>query len=189
MRTKSTSGLVIAVLLVVAAAGCTGEESGPRSGADAASPATTAPPSPTARIGQPFRNGVFEITITRVAMGVAEMPLDATATSGDLEPYKPENGQFVLVHLTAKNVGNEPASMSTNGSSIVDAEGKTYTNGKMYLGGLANQGLGEDQQPGVSKTGFLPFDVPATVTKVISLVVQSDPYGGTTNPTSLVSLS
>jgi hypothetical protein len=192
MRTARILAALPLVALLMGSASC-GRDSGrgsERAGEDV--PSATASPTPKpARIGEPFRNGSFEVTITKVESGVKEMPLDKTATEGGLKPFTPENGQFVFVYLSAKNVGNEPASMSITNATITDAAGKTYEASGPYLGGVANNDLSDstNQQPDTTRTGFITFDVPLMAKDFKTMTVQSDAYIATTNPPSTVVLS
>src|SRR5665811_1269747 len=48
---------------------------------------------------QTFRNGSFLITVTGLAYGVQEIPVDAAAKSRGVSAYKPKNGQFIVCLL------------------------------------------------------------------------------------------
>ena len=140
-----------------------------------------APAGAKASEGHPFVNDSFRITVTDVRLHRTRLDKRNGAA------YRPKNGQFVLVYVTAKNVGKQPAIMSATASQLIDAQGRSYNAG-VYLGG-ADQGLDQYQQPGTSVRGWMAFDVPAEVTSVSAVVVQPDENLTTTNPPTRVSLS
>ena len=45
----------------------------------------------------------------------------------------------------------------------------------------SGKGLAEQQQADTTRSGWIPFDVPTSVTKVDAVRIQSDAYMGTTN--------
>lgn len=185
---------VVLVAVAALSAACGGDsEPGPTASPAPAVQGEEAPNlserEPTAQVGKPFRNGDFEATITKVTLGVKQIDLDETAKSGGLEPFTPDNGQFIVVYLSAKNVGMRPASFSTTDSTLVDSAGREYSAGGPYLGGVVGQGLDEQLQPGAVRAGWIAFDVPAAVTSVSLLAVQSDAYIATTNAVTVVKLA
>jgi hypothetical protein len=129
---------------------------------------------------QTFRNGSFLITVTELAYGVRELPVDAAVKSRGVSDYKPKNGQFIVFYATATRVGLGRASMPSTSSTLSDAAGKKYTAAGPYVGAVG-QGFDEDQQPGTTHSGWFVFDVPESVTMPKTLSVQSDPHPGTTN--------
>jgi hypothetical protein len=134
---------------------------------------------------QTFRNGSFLITVTDLAYGVQEIPVDAAAKSRGVSAYKPKNGQFIVFYATATRVGFGRASMPSTSSTLTDATGKKYTAAGPYVGALG-QGFDENQLPGTTHSGWFVFDVPESVTMPQTLNVQSDPHPGTTYPPTVV---
>ncbi len=130
---------------------------------------------------QTFRNGSFLITVTALAYGVRELPVDAAAKSRGVSAYKPKNGQFIVFYATATRVGFGRASMPSTSSTMLDAAGKKYTAAGPYVGAMG-QGFDEIQLPGTTHSGWFVFDAPASVSTPMALNVQSDPHPGTTNP-------
>ncbi|WP_433055078.1 DUF4352 domain-containing protein [Dactylosporangium sp. CS-033363] len=124
-----------------------------------------------------------------MAKDVHELPLDETAVSGGLKPYQPKNGLFVLAYVTARNVGNQPATMSVTDAMLTDSNGKSFRCTGPYLGGVVGQELGEEQQPDTARSGFIVFDVPPSIGEPTTLTVQSDAYMDTTNPVTVVDVS
>ena len=189
-RDERARRLPVIVLVVVLMGGCAygGYSFGHHRSGSAAEAATLpvtathgAPAGTKASEGRPFANDSFRITVTDVKLHCTRLPKRKGGA------YRPKNGQFVLVYVTAKNVGKQPAIMSATASQLIDAQGRTYNAG-VYLGG-ADQGLDQYQQPGTSARGWMAFDIPAGVTSVSAVVVQPDENLTTTNLPTRVSLS
>lgn len=186
--------VLVAVALVLLAGCSSGDDTStpppsptiqPEGSPPALSPsASPIPELPKAAMKQPFRNGPFEIVVSRVQSGVLVLPVDTK----DLRPDKAENGQFILVHLSAKNAGNQPESMSYTSSTLIDDQGKQYTSNYALYHNAGGQGLDQTQQPGTSATGYLIFDVPAGV-KPAAVWVQPDAEIGTENLPTVVALA
>lgn len=137
-----------------------------------------------ATVGKPFVNFGFKTTVTGIDFGVTELP----ASPPSHHIYRPKNGQFVVVHVTAQNVGTEPDSFSTDSSTVVDSQGRSFA-ATPFLG-LAHQQLGPfNMQPESEGKGMLIFDVPTSVTSLQSVIVQPDPYLATNNPVTVVAVS
>lgn len=195
MTLKRISALVL--LTATALAGCSahsGTSTHQAKVSAAPSPSTTPSVSPVSEdgqwftIGQPFQNGSFQVTITGYKLGLKEIDLDATAKSGGLKPFTPDNGQFVLVYVTAKNVGIQPEAVADSNSTLIDDRGVKYDSSSYGFGAVGQGFDASNQQPGVTRTGWFAFDVPASVTKVSGVLVQTDAYMATENEPTLVKL-
>jgi hypothetical protein len=184
---RPTRAFLIALLVLVSAAGC---DSSTAPAEPTSPPATTTSPTPAApaaRVGVPFRAGQFEVTVSRVDVGVSSLPLTDSATAGGLKPYAPRNGQFVVIQMSARNVGAGPSSVSTTASTLTTGTGKTFSSGDLYTS-LAGQGFEETQQPGTTAVGMIVFDVPVDAGVPVSMAFQPDQVAGSTSPTVTVSL-
>ena len=189
-RDERARRLPVIVLVVVLMGGCAyGGYSFGRHRSGSAAEAATLPVTAShgaavgtkASEGHPFVNDSFRITVTDVRLHRTQLPKRNGAA------YRPKNGQFVLVYVTAKNVGKQPAIMSATSSQLVAADGRSYNAG-VYLGG-ADQGLDQYQQPGTSVRGWMAFDIPTDVTSVSAVVVQPDENLATTNLPTRVGLT
>jgi hypothetical protein len=110
-------------------------------------------------LGDPVRDGKFEFTVTEVECGqtsVGQGGLTQTA-----------QGQFCLVSVTVKNIGDEPQTMSDGNQKGIGSNGSEYATDSvagMYLN-QENADLWLSQiNPGNQVTGVLVFDVPGDVT-------------------------
>lgn len=107
-------------------------------------------------VGDPVRDGKFEFTVMKVEPGVKEI--------GDEFLSQEAQGQFVLVHLTVENIGNESQYFDGNNVVAFDAKNREFaadTEAAIYLDD-SNSFLNEIN-PGNSVEGVVVFDVPADV--------------------------
>jgi Domain of unknown function (DUF4352) len=179
-RYRAGAALLMAPLML---AGCAmGEKPSvsTRPGADGAvvSPSSS-PPLQTAKLGVPFQDSNFEVTVTKVETGVRQLDITDDAKSHGLKPWRSTNGQYVIVHLTARNVGNVPTFFSTSDSGLVDDAGKTYNSVILAPGTpLLGQSLGDDDvQPHASASGFIVFDMPNSAGTPTMLLLQPKKRG------------
>jgi hypothetical protein len=193
-RYRYGAGLALLVAPLVLAACATGGEPSdstpPAAGDSLVSPLPN-PGSKTAQLGLPFRDGSFEVTVTRVETGVRELDVDDAAKSRGRRPWRPTNGQYVVVYLTARNVGNAPAFCSTTDSSLVDDAGRTYPAALLVDGAPpVGQGLSVGNlQPGASASGFITFDVPTSAGAPATLMLQTLAHGQSISlPPTMVTL-
>ena len=107
-------------------------------------------------VGDAVRDGKFEFTVTEVEPGVQEI--------GDEFLSQEAQGQFVLVHLTVENIGDESQYFDGNNVTGYDAKKREFaadTEAAIYLDD-SNSFLNEIN-PGNSVQGVVVFDVPADV--------------------------
>ncbi|GAA2588480.1 DUF4352 domain-containing protein [Actinomadura fulvescens] len=125
----------------------------------------------TAKIGQEARDGKFAFTVTKVKPGVRKVG------SGILAE-KPQ-GEFVLVAVTVKNIGDEAQMFIDSEQKGVDSGGKEYTP-STEAGVVLNdktQAFLSDINPGNSVKGLLAFDVPKG-TRLTSLELHDSAFSG-----------
>ncbi|MFC7025454.1 DUF4352 domain-containing protein [Promicromonospora thailandica] len=123
-----------------------------------------------AGIGDPVRDGKFEFTVTKVEDGVAEI--------GDEYFGKKAQGQFVLVHLTVENIGDQSQTFFGDNVSASDAEMREFssdTEAAIYLD-ESNSFINEIN-PGNSTAGIVVFDVPKDV-KLTALELHDSAFSG-----------
>jgi Domain of unknown function (DUF4352) len=107
-----------------------------------------------AKLGQEARDGKFAFRVTKVKPGVRKVG------SGILAE-KPQ-GEFVLVAVTVKNIGDEAQMFIDSEQKAVDTGGKEYapsTEAAVVLNEKTRAFL-TDINPGNSVKGLLAFDIP-----------------------------
>jgi hypothetical protein len=117
-------------------------------------PAEEAAPADLPGMGDAVRDGKFEFTVTELEDGVDQI--------GDDFLNEKAQGQFVLVHMTVENVGDEAQYFDGDSQKLVDTEGRTHsadTGAAIYLDD-SNSFLNEIN-PGNTVDGVVVFDVPA----------------------------
>lgn len=136
----------------------------------ATDPATTEPPAAPAGVGTPVRDGTFEFTVTQVETGVARV--------GDAVLGEDAQGQFVLLHLTVTNTGDEAQYFDGSSQKLVDTAGRTHSADSaaaIYLDD-ANSLLNQIN-PGNTVEGIVVFDVPADAVPA-SAELHDSPFSG-----------
>lgn len=92
----------------------------------------------------------------------------------------PRHGQFIVVYITARNDSNAPATFHIGEAELVDANGKHYSvdvDELEQVSPIGDDGFDDDQQPGVTTHGWIPFDVPASVTGASAVSLLPDDSG------------
>ncbi|NUR91590.1 MAG: DUF4352 domain-containing protein [Nonomuraea sp.] len=109
----------------------------------------------TAGIGAKVRDGKFEFTITK---------LGRQSQVGDSFLGKQAQGEFLLVHVTVENIGDEAQSFLGNVQKLYDAKGREYeasAEAALYL--KDSKSLYEQINPGNKVDGIVLFDIPKNV--------------------------
>lgn len=109
---------------------------------------------PAGKIGEPVRDGAFEFTVTKVEPGIERV--------GDEYVGSDAQGQYVIVHLTVRNVANEAKLLSDSDQKLVDAQGRTFdaASGEAAMSLPNSQTFLNNINPGNSVDGQLLYDVP-----------------------------
>lgn len=109
-----------------------------------------------AGIGDAVRDGKFEFTITDVETGVSSVGGQFGETA---------DGQFVLVHISVKNIGDEAQIFFDSEQTVIDAEGRSFSADSaagIYIDG--NDIWLNEVNPGNTAKGVLVYDMPADAT-------------------------
>ncbi|MEU4832254.1 DUF4352 domain-containing protein [Streptosporangium sp. NPDC023615] len=130
--------------------------------ADPAGPTVAEAATPTKRKSQPRRavlgdtvkDGKFSFKVTRVQKGVERV--------GDEYLGSDAQGQYVLVHVTVKNIGDESQLFSGSSQKLIDARGRQYDtdSGAAALALKNSNAFLNTINPGNTVNGILLFDVP-----------------------------
>lgn len=171
----TTLGAVVVVVAVASALGGGGDDAPPASSAASAPagdtpPAEESPASTAAGIGTPVRDGKFEFTVTGVEPGVTRV--------GDDMFGEDAQGQFLLVHVTVTNIGDEAQYFDGSSQKLTDTQGRTHsadTGAAIYLGDA--QSFLNQINPGNSVQGTVVFDVPADAAPA-TVELHDSPFSG-----------
>jgi hypothetical protein len=108
----------------------------------------------SAGLGDKVRDGKFQFTVKKVDCGKTRIGSAAFDTKAQ--------GQFCLVSLKIKNIGNEAQSMFADNQYLFDEKGRKSSadiDAAMYMGDRA-QTLWEEINPGNVLKGIVVFDIP-----------------------------
>ncbi|MBP2190311.1 DUF4352 domain-containing protein [Nocardia goodfellowii] len=108
--------------------------------------------SSTAPVGSEVRDGQFAFVVTAVD------PPVPTVGAGEFWE-KNAQGEYLLVHVTIRNIGNEARNFSGVNQILLDEQGREYTNDTMAELNL-NKDLSADINPGNQVDAIIAFDVP-----------------------------
>jgi hypothetical protein len=113
-------------------------------------------------IGQPAQDGKFEFIVKSLQCGVESV--------GD-NPYltKKAQGQYCLLDLTVKNIGNEKQSLFSSNQKLLngDVEYSADDTATLYASPDSSSWY-NDINPGNSVEGKIVFDVPKEVTPTVA---------------------
>ena len=141
---------------------------GSEGAADPTQPEAESPAAPG--IGTTVADGKFEFAVTSVKPGVAtlgEAPFDTAA-----------QGQFLLVHMSVTNIGDEAQYFDSSSQKLLDGQGRTHSadsSAAIYLPD-SNSFL-TSINPGNSVDGIVVFDIPADATPA-SIELHDSPFSG-----------
>ncbi|TKK87525.1 DUF4352 domain-containing protein [Herbidospora galbida] len=112
----------------------------------------------TAGIGDTVRDGDFAFKVTKVEKGLAQV--------GEGFLVSEAQGQYVLIHVTVKNIGTESQMFSDSSQKLVDKKGRQFDadSGAAALGLKNSNSFLNSINPGNSVKGILLFDVPRNIT-------------------------
>jgi len=163
----------VAIGIVASAAGG-GSKSSTSSGGDNKQDAKTKAKAETAKIGAAVRDGKFEFVVKSIKCGESSVGTNQYLT-------KTAQGQYCLLSVSVKNIGNEKQSLFSANQKLLDAASKEYSADDTATLYAAPQGSSwySDINPGNSVEGTIVFDVPKDVTPTVAELHDSAYSGGT----------
>lgn len=144
-------------------------------GQGGAAPGTPSPQATSHAIGEPVRDGKFEFVVRGVQCGVEQVGQDFLIERAQ--------GQFCLMTLSIKNVGDEPQTMFDRDQKGFGTNGLEY--GANSAAGIAANDTGSqvwvtDINPGNELTGVVVYDLPKGVELAQVELHDSTPSDGVT---------
>lgn len=106
-----------------------------------------------AGVGTAVRDGEFEFTVTKVKKGVASV--------GSRYLKQKAQGQYVILNVTVKNIGEKPQLLSDSEQKVRDGSGREFSTDStagIYI--EDNKVFFSEINPGNSVKGQLVFDMP-----------------------------
>jgi hypothetical protein len=107
-----------------------------------------------AGIGDVVKDGKFSFKATKVETGVARVGGEYLGSDAQ--------GQYILVHVTVKNIGDEAQLFSGSSQKLIDSRNRKYDTdtGAAALGLKNSNAFLNNINPGNTVNGILLFDVP-----------------------------
>jgi Domain of unknown function (DUF4352) len=107
-----------------------------------------------AGIGDVVKDGKFSFKATKVETGVARVGGEYLGSDAQ--------GQYILVHVTVKNIGDEAQLFSGSSQKLIDSRNRKYDTdtGAAALGLKNSNAFLNNINPGNTVKGILLFDVP-----------------------------
>jgi hypothetical protein len=119
---------------------------------------------------EPVRDGQFEFAVARFSCG------RRTVSSGSTVVHA--QGQFCLVTLGVRNVGDEPRSLLADAQHLYDADGNRHQVANAATWASSPQLLTAPRlNPGIAVSGTLVYDVPAAF-RPLRLELHDSPLSG-----------
>lgn len=123
-----------------------------------------------AGLGTPVADGKFEFVVTQVETGVTRLGSDMFGQDSQ--------GQFVLVHVTVTNIGDEAQYFDSSSQKLTDTEGRTHSaDGSAAIYIENSESFLNQINPGVAVDAIVVFDIPATAVPA-TLELHDSPFSG-----------
>ena len=170
---KRTVRIATAALVAASSLSLSGCVSTSTTSAQKSKAAATAAPA-----GSSVRDGKFEFQVLNVATAN-----QATSPDGNQFMVAKPQGEFIIVTLNVKNIGNEQQSFFTSNQKLLDSNGRQYgssSDADMYLNSGGGASTFSEINPGNAVQAKVAFDVPVGTTAKAVEVHDSMMSGGTT---------
>lgn len=169
---KILTVILVIIILAIIGGASGGSKSGTTSNGSAASPSTSAK-AQTAKIGEAANDGKFQFTISSIQCGKTSVGANQYLT-------KQAQGQYCLLNVSVKNVGDQAQSLLSNNQYLFNAGGQKYSADDTATIYNAPSGTSwyNDINPGNSVTGAIVFDIPKDQTAATAELHDSAFSGG-----------
>jgi len=140
--------------------------------AEESEPPAEEPGSDLAGLNTPVRDGKFEFTVTKVKCGVESVGPEGFGETAQ--------GQFCLISVTVKNIGDEAQTLFDSNQVVFDKDEKKYeadTAAALYANKDSSVFI-EEINPGNEISGILVFDMPKNVKPAVIELHDSAFSGG-----------
>ncbi|MEV0974972.1 DUF4352 domain-containing protein [Microtetraspora glauca] len=109
-------------------------------------------------LGDVVKDGKFAFKVTKIEKGLSQV--------GEGFLVSKAQGQYVLIHLTVKNIGDEAQMFTDSAQKLIDAKGRQLDtdSGAAALALKDSNAFLNNINPGNSVQGILLFDVPKNIT-------------------------
>jgi len=169
--------ILVAIIASAAGGGNKSNNSSPSSAnTNSNKPAASTNKSSVAKIGDAVRDGKFEFTVKSIKCGQSEV------VSPDSDALrKSAQGQYCLLAMTVKNIGNEQQGFFSSNQKLLDASSKQYASddtATAYNTPSSQENNWSQINPGNSIDATVVFDIPKGVTPTFAELHDSAFSGG-----------
>lgn len=121
-------------------------------------------------LNTPVRDGKFEFVVTKVQPGVKQV--------GDQYLNQQAQGQYVLISVTVKNIGDKPQTMFDSNQKLTDDQGRSFSPDSGAAIYVKNNDIWmKEINPGNKLTGTLVYDMPVGA-KPVKLELHDSMFSG-----------
>lgn len=153
VRHKALTGIIVILILIVAVSAGGSDSSTNTNGSTKTESKVEAPK--VVKLNEPARDGKFEFVVKSLECG-------KTSVGSNQYLTKNAQGQFCLLSVTIKNIGNEPQSLFSSNQKLLNAQNQQYaTDDTATLYQAPDGGAWYNNiNPGNSVEGTIVFDIP-----------------------------
>jgi uncharacterized low-complexity protein len=149
-------GGIIVIAIIASAAGSNKSKTTSTDTAKSGSTTKSTSKAATAKIGEPASDGKFQFTVTAIKCGEPSV----TDSSGYVS--KAAQGQYCLVTISVKNIGDKQQLFSEDDQKLLNASNQQYspdTTATLYNSNNSDVFVSEIN-PGNTVSGVLVYDIP-----------------------------
>lgn len=153
---KKLTVLLVIIGLVIIASASSGDKTSNNGGSSKSDSSKTEDKAQTAKIGEAARDGKFEFTVKSIKCGVATVGKDFLTETAQ--------GQYCLLSVSIKNIGDEAQGLYSGNQYLYNAQDQKYSADDAATitaepGNQSNSWF-NDINPGNSVKGTIVFDIP-----------------------------
>ncbi|MEV4180008.1 DUF4352 domain-containing protein [Streptosporangium canum] len=174
LRVILVGGAVLAALVVVGVVlgggdGTSGDSDN-TTATDTSTPSGKQKEPKSPRVGDVVKDGKFSFKITKIDKGLTQVGEDFTTSKAQ--------GQYVLVHVTVRNIGDEAQLFDGSAQKLIDSKDRQYdTDSAATLSLKDSNAFLNNINPGNSVSGILLFDVPQDF-RIKAIELHDSPFSG-----------
>lgn len=165
--------LLIGIIVAAAGGGDTATKNSAGSNSNNSQAVSEQPKETAAKLNEPARDGKFEFIVSGVECGKPSVGTNEYLT-------QQAQGQFCLVNVSVKNIGNEAQTFDSSSQYLFDASGAKFSadgTASLYANPQGSTFLNQIN-PGNSVNGVLVFDLPKDKTPVTAQLHDSPMSNG-----------
>jgi len=155
IRHKVLTVIIVLFVLGLVGSAAGGNKSGTTTGLSDSTGSSASPKVQTAKVGEAANDGKFQFTVSSITCGKTSVGANQYLT-------KQPQGQYCLLSVSVKNVGDQAQSLLSSNQYLFNANGQKYSADDTATIYNAPNGTSwyNDINPGNSVAGAIVFDIP-----------------------------